>query len=83
MVAVVQCEADRPEFYRKLGEAYQCPPWIVPTTLSIPQCWGIWCSALPPRSHEEAVAIADERRRKRGLPPLPEAVPGKQTVIHE
>lgn len=77
----MQSEADRPELYRKLGEAYQIPPWTVPMTLTIPQFWALWCSEGAPASHDEALDRVNRRRARKGMMELSDKPPGRQEIV--
>ncbi len=68
----------RPELYRKLGEAYQTPPWNVGRELSLPQFWALYEYDPPaPATHQDAVSAANKRRAEKGLPPLADKLPGR------
>jgi hypothetical protein len=67
-----------------MGESLGIPPWLIPTTLTVPQYYGLWhrqhMGNLTPA---QAVEAANRIRASKGLKPLenkmPSCVIGKRT----
>jgi hypothetical protein len=69
---------DKAEYYRKLGEAYQIPPWRIPYELSAAQAMGLFQGEEKPKNARDALILGNrirerenKRRARKGLPPLP------------
>jgi hypothetical protein len=61
-------DQDWPAFYRKLGEAYQIPPWRIPKELSVPQMFALFVEPEAPNM-AALVAQANVIRAQKGLKP--------------
>jgi hypothetical protein len=68
-------EDDETETYRKMGEAYQIPPWRIPLEITTPQMFGFYLGEGDPQTVYEATERANRRRERKGLPLLPLPAP--------